>query len=331
MKINMYDFDDTIYDGDSSVDFIKYCYKKGYVKFKNILKIMGSFIKYLFGVIDITEFKEVLFSFLSNIDDGKKVVNEFWNEHYKNIKKFYLDNNHENDIINSASPYFLLEPVCDKLGVKDLIASEVNIKNGKFKGKNNSKDVKVKNFNKKYKDCLVEECYSDNPFNDKYILELANKAYVVKGKNLIDYKEYKPSSVKSLFRKLWEFYRNHLEVINYLFIGGCTTIISILSYALFAKVCDLDLVVSNVLSWIIAVLFAYFTNRVIVFNSKNKNYFKEFISFTGSRVITLVLDTLLMILFVKTLNINDMIAKVIVQVVVIIGNYLISKLLVFKK
>lgn len=85
------------------------------------------------------------------------------------------------------------------------------------------------------------------------------------------------------------------------------------------------------LSWIIAVLFAYFTNRVIVFNSKNKNYFKEFISFTGSRVITLVLDTLLMILFVKTLNINDMIAKVIVQVVVIIGNYLISKLLVFKK
>ena len=154
---------------------------------------------------------------------------------------------------------------------------------------------------------------------------------MVKGENLIDYEEYKPSFIKSLFRKLWGFYRNHLEVINYLFIGGCTTIISILSYALFAKVCYLDLVVSNVLSWIIAVLFAYFTNRVIVFNSKNKNYIKEFISFTGSRVITLILDTLLMILFVKSLNMNDMIAKVIVQIVVIIGNYLISKLFVFKK
>ena len=56
-----------------------------------------------------------------------------------------------------------------------------------------------------------------------------------------------------------------------------------------------------------------------------------FISFTGSRVITLILDTLLMILFVKSLNMNDMIAKVIVQIVVIIGNYLISKLFVFKK
>ena len=331
MKINMYDFDDTIYSGDSSVDFIKYCYKKGYIKFNNILKIMGSFIKYFFGVIDITEFKEVLFSFLSNIDDGERVVSEFWAEHYKNIKKFYLDKNHENDIINSASPYFLLKPACKMLGVKDLIASDVNIKNGKYKGKNNNKEVKVKNLYKKYKDCVVEECYSDNPFNDKFILELANKAYVVKGENLIDYKEYKPSFIKSLFRKLWGFYRNHLEVINYLFIGGCTTIISILSYALFAKVCYLDLVVSNVLSWIVSVLFAYFTNRVIVFNSKNKNYINEFISFTGSRVITLILDTLLMILFVKSLNMNDMIAKVIVQIVVIIGNYLISKLLVFKK
>ena len=331
MKINMYDFDDTIYSGDSSIDFIKYCYKKGYIKFKNILKIMGSFVKYFFGVIDITEFKEVLFSFLSNIDDGERVVSEFWDEHYKNIKKFYLDKNHENDIINSASPYFLLKPACEMLGVKDLIASDVNIKNGKYKGKNNNKEVKVKNLYKKYKDCVVEECYSDNPFNDKFILELANKAYVVKGENLIDYKEYKPSFIKSLFRKLWGFYRNHLEVINYLFIGGCTTIISILSYALFAKVCYLDLVVSNILSWIVSVLFAYFTNRVIVFNSKNKNYINEFISFTGSRVITLILDTLLMILFVKSLNMNDMIAKVIVQIVVIIGNYLISKLLVFKK
>lgn len=327
----MYDFDDTIYSGDSSVDFIKYCYKKGYIKFNNILKIMGSFIKYFFGVIDITEFKEVLFSFLSNIDDGERVVSEFWDEHYKNIKKFYLDKNHENDIINSASPYFLLKPACEILGVKDLIASDVNIKNGKYKGTNNSKGVKVKNLYKKYKDCAVEECYSDNPFNDKFILELANKAYVVKGENLIDYKEYKPSFIKSLFRKLWGFYRNHLEVINYLFIGGCTTIISILSYALFAKVCYLDLVVSNVLSWIVSVLFAYFTNRIIVFNSKNKNYINEFISFTGSRVITLILDTLLMILFVKSLNMNDMIAKVIVQIVVIIGNYLISKLFVFKK
>ena len=331
MKINMYDFDDTIYNGDSTVDFIKYCYKHKYIKFRDIIKIIGAFIKYFFGVIDITQFKEVLFSFLNNVNDRYCLVNDFWDEHYKNIKKFYLEKNHDNDVINSASPYFLLKPVCDKLGVKDLIASDVDLKTGRFREKNNSREVKVDNYNKKYINYILDECYSDNPFNDKFILELANKPYVVKGEKLINYYDYKPSFVKSIFRKLWGFYRNHLEVINYLFIGGCTTVISILSYALFAKVCDFDLVVSNVLSWIIAVLFAYFTNRVIVFNSKNKNYLKEFISFTGSRVITLILDTLLMILFVRSLGMNDMIAKLIVQIVVIIGNYLISKLLVFKK
>ena len=187
MKINMYDFDDTIYNGDSTIDFIKYCYKHKYIKFRDIIRIIRAFIKYFFGIIDITQFKEVLFSFLNNVNDGYCLVNDFWDEHYKNIKKFYLDKNHDNDIINSASPYFLLKPACDKLGVKDLIASDVNIKNGKYKGKNNNKDVKVKNLYKKYKDCVVEECYSDNPFNDKFILELANKAYVVKGENLIDY------------------------------------------------------------------------------------------------------------------------------------------------
>lgn len=327
----MYDFDDTIYNGDSTVDFIKYCYKHKCIRFMDIMKIIGAFIKYFFGVIDVTQFKEVLFSFLNNVSDGYCLVNDFWDEHYRNIKKFYLDKNHENDIINSASPYFLLKPVCDKLGVKDLIASDVDLKCGKFRGKNNSREVKVDNYNKKYINYILDECYSDNPFNDKFILDLANRAYVVKGDMLIDYKEYKPSFIKLSFRKLWEFYRKHLEVINYLFIGGCTTVISILSYALFAKVFDLDLVIANILSWIISVLFAYFTNRVIVFNSKNKDYFKEFISFTGSRVITLVLDTLLMILFVKSMGMNDLIAKIIVQVVVIIGNYLISKLLVFKK
>ena len=137
----MYDFDDTIYNGDSTIDFIKYCYKHKYIKFRDIIKIIGAFIKYFFGIIDITQFKEVLFSFLNNVNDGERVVSEFWDEHYKNIKKFYLDKNHDNDIINSASPYFLLKPVCDKLGVKDLIASDVNIKNGKYKGKNNNKDV----------------------------------------------------------------------------------------------------------------------------------------------------------------------------------------------
>ena len=94
---------------------------------------------------------------------------------------------------------------------------------------------------------------------------------------------------------------------------------------------DLDLITSNILSWICAVLFAYYTNRLFVFRSKNKNVIKEFISFTGSRVLTLLLDTGLIVLMVKFMKIAELIAKIIVQFIIVIANYIISKLIVFRK
>ena len=113
-------------------------------------------------------------------------------------------------------------------------------------------------------------------------------------------------------------------------VGGLTTFISIFVYGLCFRLFNLELISSNIISWIVAVLFAYYTNKIFVFRSKSKS-FKEFVSFVGSRVITLLLDTALMLLFVNVINMNDLISKVIVQIVVIIGNYIISKLIVFKK
>ena len=149
---------------------------------------------------------------------------------------------------------------------------------------------------------------------------------MVKGETIYDYKDYKPS----LRRKIWDLYRKYLEVINYLVVGGLTTFISIFVYGLCSRLFNLELISSNIISWIVAVLFAYYTNKIFVFRSKGKS-FKEFISFVGSRVITLLLDTALMLLFVNVINMNDLIAKVIVQIVVIVGNYIISKMIVFKK
>lgn len=329
MKVNMYDFDKTIYDGDSSVDFFKFCYKKGYVKFSNLLSIVGASIRYVSGVIDITKFKEIVFGFLSNIDDIDSVVDEFWDRNRYKIKEFYLVKKHDRDIINSAGPYFLLKPICDELGVMDLIASDVDKFSGRFNSLNNSKNVKVINFNNRYSKYCVSEVYSDS-MNDSYILDMGKNSFVVKGDELIPYKEYKVSFVKNLFSRLWNFYREHLEVINYLFVGGCTTVVSIGSFSL-CRGCGIGLIGSNVISWILSVIFAYFSNRVFVFRSSNMNKIREFVSFCGSRVITLVLDTLLMLLFVNYIGTSDLVSKIIVQVVVVIGNYVISKLFVFKK
>ena len=126
-------------------------------------------------------------------------------------------------------------------------------------------------------------------------------------------------------------YNKYKEIINYLIFGVLTTVISILSYALFTRIFHIDIYISSVLSWILAVDFAFITNRIYVFNSKEKNIFLELIKFYLSRLASLGIELLLMYLFVHIFNINDMISKIIVQGVVIILNYIFSKIFVFKK
>ena len=136
--------------------------------------------------------------------------------------------------------------------------------------------------------------------------------------------------------KIKELYIKHKEIINYLIIGGLTFIVSMLSYYL-CVVTFLDplnpiqLQIANVISWILAVTFAYFTNRKYVFESKNKNIIGEMTGFFASRLATLFMEMLVMFLTVTVWGMNDKIAKLIAQIIVIVGNYLFSKLFVFKK
>ena len=131
-------------------------------------------------------------------------------------------------------------------------------------------------------------------------------------------------------------YTKYKEIINYLIFGVLTTIISLLTYYLLVFTIlnpnnPLELQIANIISWIVCVTFAYITNRKYVFNSNNKNIIKECIKFYSSRLTTLLLDMLLMFLLVSILKFNDKIVKIIIQIIVIILNYIISKLLVFKK
>ena len=122
----------------------------------------------------------------------------------------------------------------------------------------------------------------------------------------------------------------------YLIFGVLTTVISIVTYFIFTHTFldahnSLELQIANVLSWVISVLFAYVTNRIFVFASENKNILKEIVSFFSSRIVTLLIDMFLMFILVTCLHYNDAISKILVQIVVIIGNYILSKLIVFKK
>ena len=137
-----------------------------------------------------------------------------------------------------------------------------------------------------------------------------------------------------LYGKIQEIYDNLSdtlkETVNYLIAGVLATIVSIVSYYLLRIVID-DYKICTVLSWVFAVLFAYFTNRKYVFKSKEKRILKEFASFIGSRIFSLLAELLCMYVMVQIINISDRISKIIVQVIVIILNYILSKLFVFKK
>lgn len=147
-------------------------------------------------------------------------------------------------------------------------------------------------------------------------------------------------------KKLEPFYKAHKEVLMYLFFGGCTTVVSIITFAIGRKMFgshdvdmaglafDAGLIAANVFSWICAVTFAYITNRIWVFSDKahdTPGIVKECAAFFAGRLFTLVLETILLELAISKIGMNDMVAKVIVQIVTIVLNYVISKLFVFKK
>ena len=137
-------------------------------------------------------------------------------------------------------------------------------------------------------------------------------------------------------KKIIDLYKKYQEIINYLIVGVLTTVVSLLTYYIcVVTILDpnkaIELQIANIISWVCAVCFAFVANKVFVFKSKNKNLFKEFAFFVSARVLTLLLDMLIMFIMVTALGINDKISKLVVQVVVTILNYVFSKIFVFKK
>lgn len=141
-------------------------------------------------------------------------------------------------------------------------------------------------------------------------------------------------------KKIWDLYHKYEEIINYLIVGGLTTVISLaVKYGLLFTVMDasdaLELQIAVIISWIVAVTFAYFANRIFVFHSKSKQYLKEVSGFVAGRIATLIMEMVIMWFFVTLLKLDSnlwvIIWTVVAQILVIVGNYVISKLFVFKK
>ncbi len=129
--------------------------------------------------------------------------------------------------------------------------------------------------------------------------------------------------------KIVNIYKKNKEIINYLIFGVLTTLVNIIVFEISANWIHIHYLVSNIIAWFLSVLFAYITNRKYVFESNDKEIGKEMAKFFSSRLATLGLDMVIMWLLVDILTANNLLAKIIANILVVIGNYILSKLIVF--
>ena len=186
-KVDVYDFDGTIYDGDSSIDFLFYSLKKKKSIVKYFSKIFIYMILKTLKLVSLERFKEIYFSFTKEIKNLDKFVNDFWKEKESKINYFFIENvkNTEEIYVISASPEFLLKPYISQFKNVKLIATKFD-ENGKIIGKNCKGEQKVKLLQKQAKDIIIENFYTDS-LNDLPLVNISKKSYLVHNKKVEDW------------------------------------------------------------------------------------------------------------------------------------------------
>ena len=183
--MNVYDFDNTIYDGESCLDMFFYFAKKDKTLIRFIPKVLNAFAQYKKGNITIEQALEKyapsIESYLKKNPTLLSDTSDFWDRHMKNIKSFYADVQKPDDLILTASPESSVREICTRLGIKNCIGSI--IEDGKIK-RLCMRENKVMAFFEIYPDGEIDSFYTDSPENDGRLIDIAKSAYVVKGNKI---------------------------------------------------------------------------------------------------------------------------------------------------
>lgn len=183
MKLDVYDFDDTIYDGDSTANFYLYCLKNKPSLVRYLPIQIWYFIKYKLKLVSKENFKEKFYIFFNGINNIDEYVKKFWNKNENKLRYELIKKTENQKYIISASPEFLLQEICSrKLKNFKLIASKVNKNTGKLESKNCYGEEKVQRLKQEIKeDFKIENFFSDS-MSDGFLAELSENSYLVKKK-----------------------------------------------------------------------------------------------------------------------------------------------------
>ena len=186
--MNVYDFDRTIFDGDSTVLFIRFMAKKRPHLALRVPALLGNGLLFISGVRDKQVFKERLFETLfSPVDDAYALLNPFWDENESRIKDFYRKTQRPDDVVITASPVDIVRPMCERLGIKTVLGSPVDLRTGRYAGNNCHGAEKVRRFRETFPSARVDDFYSDSHSDDP-MARVAKRAFLVSGERIEPWK-----------------------------------------------------------------------------------------------------------------------------------------------
>lgn len=185
--MNVYDFDNTIYDGESVLHFFFFYIKKAPYLIKYIPKVLYALVKYKAGKITVEKALEDYAPFVEDFFRSIKDINadsvEFWDCHMNRIKPFYKEIRRTDDVIVTASPEITMQEICKRLEIRHCVGSLIDENTGKIT-RLCMRSKKVPAFLEAFPDAVIENFYTDSPKNDAPLIELAEHAFVVKGNKI---------------------------------------------------------------------------------------------------------------------------------------------------
>lgn len=182
--MRVFDFDNTIYDGESGFDiFMYYLKKEPKAIAKYIPKFGEGFVLYKLGKVQLADVKKdygyILKECCAQFSDIEQSIVDFWDEHEKKIKSFYPKIQREDDVIVSACPEVMLGEICRRIGVKHFIGTEVDLKTGEI-GRLCYREAKIAAYREQYPDEEIDEFYTDS-MNDRAMMDISKDVYFVTG------------------------------------------------------------------------------------------------------------------------------------------------------
>lgn len=182
--MNVYDFDETVYAGECSIEFFIFYFRKDPFLVKYLPSVLKAFALYKQEKISLDDFlnqygKPVEEYIASHTLEFENAVSRFWDKNIKKIKPFYLENQKDDDVIITASPDFLVGEVCSRLGIKNLISTHIDLKSGKIE-KPCFREAKIARFRETFPNGVIDDFFTDS-MNDKFLMPFASRVFLVKG------------------------------------------------------------------------------------------------------------------------------------------------------